>query len=251
MSPELGALIEPLAVAMHAHSRARLPMDSSILVLGGGAIGLLVAAVAKTRGLRVVVADLQVSRVKFATRNGFAEKGVVVPTLSPPKNNEEKLKASEDLAEQICNAHWPGNHRHSHSSSRSSSSSAGGNPNGSYSEDLVGQVDAVFECTGSESGMQTAIYATRPGGKVLMVGMGSPVQTLPVAQAALREVDLLGVFRYAGAYEQAAGLAGSGDPSLPGLEGLVSHKVVGVDYVKDAFELSGKGDVIKTAFYFE
>jgi L-iditol 2-dehydrogenase len=36
-----------------------------------------------------------------------------------------------------------------------------------------------------------------------MIGMGNPVQTLPISAAALREVDLIGVFRYAGVYGEA------------------------------------------------
>lgn len=233
MSVEMGALIEPLAVAMHAHTRAKLSAGSTILVLGGGAIGLLVAAVGRSRGLRVVVADLVEERVRFATRYGFADKGVVVPSLPAAKTMEEKLKASRDLAEQISEAHLSGGER---------------NEKG---EEVVGMVDAVFECTGSESALQSAIYCSKPGAKVLLIGMGHAVQTLPIAEAALREVDLLGVFRYAGTYADAVGLAGSGDPSLPDLERLVTHRVRGVENVVEAFELLGTEGCIKTAFYWE
>lgn len=38
---------------------------------------------------------------------------------------------------------------------------------------------------------------TRGGGKVILVEMGTPIQTLPVSATALREVDLVGVWRYA------------------------------------------------------
>ena len=82
MPVELGALIEPLAVALHAHTRAKLSASATVLVLGGGAIGLLVAAVGRSRGLKVVVADLLEDRVRFATNNGFVDKGVVVDRKS-------------------------------------------------------------------------------------------------------------------------------------------------------------------------
>lgn len=228
MPIELGALIEPLAVALHAHTRAKLSAGATILVLGGGAIGLLVAAVGRSRGLRVVVADLWEDRVRFATRHGFADKGVVVPTLPEAKSVDEKLQASQDLAEQIAEAHLPGTE------------------NGK-----VGEVEAVFECTGSESALQSAIYSCKPGGKVLMIGMGQAVQTLPIAAAATREVDLLGVVRYAGTYADAVGLAGSGDASLPDLRRLVTHKVNGVENVEEAFRLSGTEGCIKAAFYWD
>lgn len=236
MHIELGALIEPLAVALHAHTRAKLSAGATVLVLGGGVIGLLVAAVGRSRGLRVVVADLLEERVRFATKNGFADKGVVVPTLPEAKSMDEKLEASHDLAEQINGAHLPG---------CLAGSAAGAR------DERVGEVDAVFECTGSESALQSAIFATRPGGKVLMIGMGHSVQTLPIAAAATREVDLLGVFRYAGTYADAVGLVGSGDPSLPELQRLVTHKVRGGENVEEAFKLSGTEDCIKAAFYWD
>jgi L-iditol 2-dehydrogenase len=44
--------------------------------------------------------------------------------------------------------------------------------------------------------VQAGIYASAPGGVLVQIGMGSPIQTLPVGAAALREVDLIGVFRY-------------------------------------------------------
>lgn len=236
MPIELGALIEPLAVALHAHTRAKLSAGATVLVLGGGAIGLLVAAVGRSRGLRVVVADLLEERVRFATKNGFADKGVVVPTLPEAKSMGEKLEASQDLAEQIKGAHLPGG---------LAGSAAGAG------DERVGEVDAVFECTGSESALQSAIFATRPGGKVLMIGMGHSVQILPIAAAATREVDLLGVFRYAGTYTNAVGLAGSGDPSLPDLQRLVTHRVRGGENVEEAFKLSGTEGCIKAAFYWD
>lgn len=228
MPVELGALIEPLAVALHAHGRAKLSAGATVLVLGGGAIGLLVAAVGRSRGLRVIVADLLEDRVRFATRHGFADKGVVVPTLPEANSVEEKLNASRELAEQIKGAHLPGTE-----------------------DGKVGEVEAVFECTGSESALQSAIYACKPGGKVLMIGMGNGVQTLPMSAAATREVDLLGVFRYAGTYADAVGLAGSGDPSLPDLRRLISHQVRGAENVEDAFKLFGSEGCIKAAFYWD
>lgn len=74
----------------------------------------------------------------------------------------------------------------------------------------------------------------------MLVGMGSPIQTLPISAAALREVDPLGVFRYANTYEKAIELVASGNPLLPDLGKLVSHRFSGLDAIQRAFELAGK-----------
>jgi L-iditol 2-dehydrogenase len=109
-------------------------------------------------------------------------------------------------------------------------------------EDEDEGVDVTFECTGKEPCMQTALYATRPGGKVIMVGMGTPIQTVPLSAAHLREVDILGIFRYANTYPTGIRLlAASGKPGgLPSLDKMVTHRFKGLDKARDAFELAGR-----------
>lgn len=81
--------------------------------------------------------------------------------------------------------------------------------------------------------------ATRPGGKVVIVGMGNPVQTLPISAAALREVDILGTFRYTNTYPEAIRLVAS-EKSLPDLRQLVTQKYHGLENVGHAFEMAGR-----------
>lgn len=79
-----------------------------------------------------------------------------------------------------------------------------------------------------------------------MVGMGTPIQTLPISAAALREVDLVGVFRYAATYKYGVDLLAGADVGivggrpLPDLRKLVTHRFKGLDSGKDAFEMAGK-----------
>jgi L-iditol 2-dehydrogenase len=95
----------------------------------------------------------------------------------------------------------------------------------------------------------TTNQITRPGGKVLLIGMGNPIQTLPISAAALREVDLLGVFRYANTYPTgidiltriiASNDSGSGDKKLPDVRKLVTHRFKGLESIEDAFGMAGK-----------
>ncbi|KAH0497412.1 hypothetical protein TgHK011_004715 [Trichoderma gracile] len=214
ISPDLGALIEPLSVAMHAHRRANLASESTVLIFGAGAVGLLSAAVSKANGASaVVVADIQKDRVDFAVANGFADAGFVVP-LARPQTIDEKLAYAQEVAEQAKAVQVKG--------------------------EEVGEFGAVYECTGVETCLQSAIYATKPGGKVMIIGMGTPVLTVPMSAAALREVDLVGVFRYANTYPAAIEMLSNKPAGLPDLQKLVTHRFKGLDEIKHAFEMAGK-----------
>lgn len=70
-----GALIEPLAVAVHAVRRADIQMGEDVLVIGAGAIGIFVAALCKLRGAgNVVISDRSVERIETALHLGATDK---------------------------------------------------------------------------------------------------------------------------------------------------------------------------------
>lgn len=92
--------------------------------------------------------------------------------------------------------------------------------------------------------MLTGAQATRAGGKVLLVGMGLPNHTLPVAEASSREIDLIPTWRYANCYPDAIQLMAAsliGGSGLPPLITLVTHRFEGLEKVNDAFATAGKG----------
>ena len=211
----LGAVLEPLSVAIQASRRAQIAQGSSTLVFGAGAVGLLCAAIAKVTGSsNVIIADIQQERVKFATEHGFADDGLKV-NARRGQSIEERLQVAKETAASVIDK----------------------SPNATAS---TGGFDVVLECTGAEACTQAAIYATRPGGKVVIVGMGNPVQTLPISAAALREVDILGTFRYANTYTQAIELISGHNPLLPDLEKLITHRFNGLDDVESAFEMAAR-----------
>ena len=66
-----GALLEPLAVAVHAVRRARPLDDANVLITGGGTIGQLSAMVARAYGARrITVSDPVAERRRFASDHG-------------------------------------------------------------------------------------------------------------------------------------------------------------------------------------
>jgi len=68
-------------------------------------------------------------------------------------------------------------------------------------QEIMGSsVDICIDCCGRESTMSTAITCVKNGGKICLVGMVDATMTLPFAEAASREIEFVGVFRYRNTY---------------------------------------------------
>jgi 2-desacetyl-2-hydroxyethyl bacteriochlorophyllide A dehydrogenase len=65
LADDHAALIEPLAIATHDVRRAQVQAGDTVLVFGGGPIGTLIALVARHRGARVVVSELNPFRLEM------------------------------------------------------------------------------------------------------------------------------------------------------------------------------------------
>lgn len=72
----------------------------------------------------------------------------------------------------------------------------------------------------------------------MIIGMGTPIQTLPISAAALREVDLCGVFRYADTYPAGIEILSRKGLEIPEFPSLLTHRFVGLDSVEDAFRMA-------------
>lgn len=100
-------------------------------------------------------------------------------------------------------------------------------PGGSEGAD---EFDAFLDASGAEPAVQAGIRAVRPGGRVVLVGMGADDMTLPVSRILTREIELTGVFRYANTWPTAIQLAASGKVDL---DDLVTARF-GLDGVEEA-----------------
>ncbi|OCL03902.1 GroES-like protein [Glonium stellatum] len=68
---EIGALVEPLSVAWHAISAAPLKPESTVLVLGGGPIGLaIVQCLVAVQTKKIIMSEVSKSRQRFAREFG-------------------------------------------------------------------------------------------------------------------------------------------------------------------------------------
>jgi len=119
--------------------------------------------------------------------------------------------------------------------------------------DLVAKLNAEsggithsIECSGHDAALSLCIKATSPGGKLLSIGRGhKDYQSIPLFEAADKEIDILGSFRYHGTYAKALEIVASGQVNL---KELVSHRFT-LDKVQEAFETAevGKDGAIKVA----
>lgn len=256
VSFDAAALLEPLSVAIHASNRARPEAGSSALVLGAGTVGLLTAAMARQSGCTTVtVCDVDQGRVDYALDKGFATHGYVVPRpLHLSSSSSSVSGASTPGGSGADGAVTPASSIFSTLDGRLEGARATAaditaasfrtSPLTDVDEDEDEGFDVTFECTGKEVCMHTSLYATRPGGKVIMVGMGTPIQTLPMSVAHLREVDILGIFRYANTYATGIRLLCAqkrgGAFALPSLDDMVTHRFKGLESARQAFELAGR-----------
>jgi 2-desacetyl-2-hydroxyethyl bacteriochlorophyllide A dehydrogenase len=71
LSLQLGAMIEPLAVACHDVRLGEVVAGENAVVIGGGPIGLLVALVARQKGANVMISEVNKNRIEFIQSLGF------------------------------------------------------------------------------------------------------------------------------------------------------------------------------------
>ena len=171
VSLQEGALLEPLAVAVHIVRQARVQPGQSVVVMGAGPVGLLCAAVAKAYGAsKVVSVDIVQSKLDFA--KGFASTHTYASQRIPAEDN---AKAIRDLA---------------------------GLPRGA---------DAVIDASGAEPSIQTSLHTVKMGGTYVQGGMGKADINFPIMALCLKEVTARGSFRYGpGDYHLAVDLVATG-----------------------------------------
>jgi L-iditol 2-dehydrogenase len=97
-------------------------------------------------------------------------------------------------------------------------------------------VDAFVDASGAPTAINQGVHAVRPGGKVVLVGMGAEEVELPVSLIQNREIELTGVFRYTDTWPLAIELAASGSVAL---DQLVTHRF-GLDDVEAALKHAGR-----------
>ncbi|MDX2233515.1 MAG: alcohol dehydrogenase catalytic domain-containing protein [Hyphomonadaceae bacterium] len=104
VSFEEGALVEPLAVGLHAVDKGRVQRGETVLIIGAGPVGLAVALWAKFSGARdVIVSERAPARIAMAQRFGATD---VVDPGQPLATQVEKIagKGPDVIFECVGNA---------------------------------------------------------------------------------------------------------------------------------------------------
>jgi len=94
-------------------------------------------------------------------------------------------------------------------------------------------VDVVIEASGAEEAVRQAFQIVRPGGRIVLVGITPSVSfEAPLSETVTKELDVLGVFRYANVFPTAIRCVHSGKIEV---KSLVTHRFP-LDRILEGFE---------------
>ncbi|KAF2356433.1 Alcohol dehydrogenase N-terminal [Trinorchestia longiramus] len=199
VSLEEGAFLEPLACAIHSVRRSGTTLGSRVFISGAGPIGLLCMMVARNMGA-VNICVCDVNESRLLVAKKLGADSVLHITAS---SSEAQLVSA-------------------------------------VQEKMHGlQPNVSLECSGAEAAIRLAIQATESGGVVALVGLGPSEVKVPLVDAAIREVDIRGVFCCLADFEAALALVESGNADV---KALISHRFPIVEAPK-AFETARNSGV--------
>ena len=96
-----------------------------------------------------------------------------------------------------------------------------------------GYFDVLFEASGAQAALRSALDVVRPGGVLVQLGLGGDM-TLPVNMITAKELELRGTFRFTEEFALAVELIGKG---LADVKPLITATVP-FDQARDGFELA-------------
>ena len=96
-----------------------------------------------------------------------------------------------------------------------------------------GTFDILYECSGAQAALVSAISVMRPGGTMIQLGMSGDM-TIPMMQITAKELSLKGSFRFHPEYTTAISLMQKG---LIDVKPLITH-TVGINEAQKGFDLA-------------
>ena len=190
LSPDIAALTEPMAVALHAVRRSEVGKGDVAIVVGCGPVGLAVIAHLKARGVRTVVAsDFSSGRRALAQRCGADV--VVDPAVDSPYAHAASARG---VLTKVPDLYELG---------MSSMEKLRRLPGWSHVYRAVDALGAagpkrpvIFECVGVPGMIDGVVGAAPLSARVVVVGVCMGEDKLRPAMAISKEIDLRFVFGY-------------------------------------------------------
>lgn len=162
MSDEAAVIVEPTACAIHGVLRAGIREGDTVVVLGAGALGLLVVAAMR----RFSDAGRVIAIAKHPAQRELA-RGLGANVVADP---DEVARAVRRVTGTLALG------------------------DGDIVR-LTGGADHVIDCVGSELSIAQGLRVVRPGGRITMVGMPGHVH-VDLTGLWQREVELVGAYAY-------------------------------------------------------
>ncbi|MCF6409451.1 zinc-dependent alcohol dehydrogenase [Pseudalkalibacillus salsuginis] len=221
-----GVLVEPFSCAIHSVMRSQPKQGDTVLVIGGGVLGLSTIAAIRALGFPCKIASL----VKYgfqgelATYYGADE----VIHLSGSGYDEAFAKAID--ATVLSPLFGP--------------------------KVIEGGADIVFECVGRQQSINDALRFTRNGGRVVLLGLAGIMDGIDWTTVWLNELEIKGTFAYSTetyqgkrlrTFELAIQLIKEGKVDL---SPMITHRFQLENYQKALRAVSSKGkkDAVKVVF---
>lgn len=221
LSDEQAVLIEPIACAVHTALRAKIARGDHVLVSGAGSVGLLT-----TLALRSLTRAGQITVVAKHGRQRELARALGATDVVAPDGVLRGVRRSTQAFYLKPEAGRP------------------------Y---LLGGVDVAIDAVGSKQSLETALHATKAGGRVVLSGMPGGAD---LSAAWFRELDVVGSYASAqreaaadgrGAFDIAIELAG--DPVVAELAAaVVSYPLHRWREALDHAHSAGRLGTVKVAF---
>ncbi|MGI8646325.1 MAG: zinc-dependent alcohol dehydrogenase, partial [Nocardioides sp.] len=158
-SDEQAVLVEPIACAVHSALRADVPANARVLVSGAGSVGLLTTLALRelTPAGEIIVVAKHGHQRELALDFGATE----VVTPKEVLRRVRRLSGAFQLEPDYSRGY------------------------------LLGGVDVAFDAVGSKESLETALHATRAGGRVVLSGMPAAAD---LSAAWFRELEVVGTY---------------------------------------------------------
>ncbi|MCM0619423.1 zinc-dependent alcohol dehydrogenase [Nocardioides bruguierae] len=191
LTDEQAVLVEPIACAVHTALRAGVQPGDRVLVSGAGAVGLLATLALRelTPAAEVLVVAKHPLQKEIARLAGATD--VVAP--SEVLRRVRRSTGAFQLRPEFSRPY------------------------------LLGGVDVAIDAVGSAASLETAMGATRAGGRVVVSGMPAPAN---LSALWFRELELVGTYASARTEASLTGPDGAERGSFDAAVDLAAHEAV-------------------------